>query len=153
MRLYLVILLSCFSYGLTIGQDRNVDSLSDSLQKKQFAESSHQKVDSIRQVFYQQSNSLKSVYVTKFAKMDSTQSRLEGKLDSIRSSQTSFANSSRAKVDSVQLLLQNKLDGLSISSQTSRLTNAIDSIKHLRDSTLMNLNKNMQVIKDKLWGN
>lgn len=152
MKFGIAFLLPCFSFGVAFGQQVNSDSLRYAMKQKQFSERSHQKIDSIEHSFYQQSDSLKSIYKSKFGKMDSAQSRLENKLDSIRSLQTSIINAPQAKIDSIQAGLHNKIDSLSITRQTSRLTHALDSIKNLRDSTLMNLNKKMQIIKEKIVG-
>jgi hypothetical protein len=152
MKFSVILSFSFLACTVALGQNRNSDSLRYSVEQKQFAERSRQKVDSIQRSFNEQSDSLKSIFKGKFGKMDSAQSKLEDKLDSVRFFQASIANLRAAKLDSIQLRFHNRIDSSSLSRQTSRLSHAVDSIKTLRDSTLMSLNRKMQVIKDKTVG-
>ena len=87
MKLFVIVPLFCISFILTLGQDRNLDSLQTGQQR--LVEQSNLKIDSIQSAFYQKSDSLKNLYKSKFSRLDSSQSKLRSKLDSLTSLQLS----------------------------------------------------------------
>ena len=79
--------------------------------------------------------------------------RLASKLENVRSMQASITNAPQARIDSIQSRIRNKIDSSSLNHQATKLTHAMDSIKNLRDSTLITLNKKIQTAKDNTIGN
>ena len=153
MKLYVVILLFCFSFIGMFAQDRNLDSLKNQLQFERRVGLSNDILDSIHEAFYQKSDSLKNLYKSKFNKLDSSRSRLKIKLDGLTGVYSStngrvFGN----EIDSVQSRFTRRTDSLKLHFQTSKITHSIDSINNLCDSASANLNQKLQTVKDKTVG-
>ena len=149
MKVYVIILLYCLSFTGIFAQNRS----GVNLDWRELGVPSNRKVDSIQPAFYEKSDSLKNLYKSKFNKLDSSRSRLKIKLDSLTTVQSStdtrfFGN----KIDSRQSRFTGRIDSLKLQLQTLKITNSLDSINNLRDSTLTNLNQKLQTVKDKTIG-
>ena len=150
MKLYVIILLFWFSIVVSFGQNREPSMMDIDLDQKKLAERSNYKIDSIQSGFYQKSDSLKNLYKSKLSRLDSSQSTLKGKLDSLISLQLSTKHLAIGnKIDSAQSGVKSKFDSLTARLHTDKIKVALDNINHLRDSTLTSLNKKLQSVKDK----
>jgi hypothetical protein len=139
----------CLISLASFGQSNKADSLKAAFELKEARlKQSTYDIDSIQQSFYHRSDSLQSIYKSKFTKLDSIQSKFLSRLDSIEN--LSFAPVT--KLDSVRQRLQGKMDSLSLRLHSAKITRALDSVKILRDSLVANLNAKMQSIKNKTIG-
>jgi hypothetical protein len=147
MKALFIIPLLFFSL-LVFAQSSQFDSLKSNMPTEVGMEKATHDVDSIKQSFYQRSDSLKTIYKNKFTTLDSIQSRFLSRLDSIEN--LSFAPVT--KLDSMQRRLQGKMDSLSLRLSSSKISKALDSVRTLRDSLVANLNTKIQAIKSKTIG-
>jgi hypothetical protein len=150
MKLYIILLLCCFSAIVTFGQNTSFDSLAT---EKGVAEVPD-KVDSLESGFFQRADSLKNTYDSKLSKLDSSEAVLNNKLKTLTTLPSSAETIlSGDAMDSLQSGFKNKLDSLqALQQRTTKITHALDSIHNLRDSTLADLDQKLQTLKDKTVG-
>ncbi len=152
MKLCFLLLLFFFLAVVSFGQNVAPDSLDLVPVQQKFARS-ETKIDSIQTSFYQSTDSLKLAYRNRLTTIDSVDRIWQKRLDSLESSSFSSSTLATNTLDSIQSRWKTKIDSLtSLKSLTNKINKKLDSLKLLRDSTLSQLNKKVELLKAKTVG-